>query len=99
MGFIMSLKDAMITEEMSKKLDAAETVEEALAILKENGIETTEEELSAMLREQDGELTDENLENVAGGVAIVFPVSVLMWWKYYKIRNTLSKWVRKLLGM
>ena len=69
----MSLKDAMITEEMSKKLDAAETVEEALA----NGAEAQRDV----------------------GDGIIFPVTIAKWWAYWKIRNTLSKWVRKLLGM
>ena len=95
----MSLKDAKITEELAKKLEAAETVEEALAILKDAGIETTVEEIKELLPEQSDELTDDNLEGVAGGIILPrFPLSpkdIVIWWVR---KHLLPAWMRKLLG-
>jgi predicted ribosomally synthesized peptide with nif11-like leader len=95
----MALKDAKITEELAKKLEAAETIEEALAILKEDGIDATEEEIKELLPEKGDELTDNNLEGVAGGLLLpTFPIpgsQIIKWWF---LRNKLPKWMRKLLG-
>ena len=57
------------TKEQIEKAKAAKSVEELLALAKENGIELTEEEVTkyfAMFRKE-GELADEELSNVAGG--------------------------------
>ena len=66
---------AKIIEEkdLAQKLNACETAEDALAVLKEAGAEVTPEELEAfynLLRGEapTGELSDDDLENVAGGL-------------------------------
>ncbi len=95
----MSLKDAKITEELAKKLEAAETVEEALAILKEDGIETTVEEIKELLPVPIDELTDENLESIAGGFTLPRHSPFPDHWFYPRIGIKLPAWIRKLLGL
>ena len=60
----------MLNEEMIAKAREAKSVEELLALAKENGIELTDEqakEYFAQLNPTKGELSDDELEDVAGG--------------------------------
>ena len=57
------------TPELLTKAKAAKSVEELLALAKENNIELTEEEAEKYFTEwhKEGELSDEELDNVSGG--------------------------------
>ena len=57
------------TPEQITKAKAAKSVEELLAIAKENGMELTEDEAAKYFAEwhKEGELADEELNNVSGG--------------------------------
>ena len=60
----------MLKEEMIAKAKEAKSVEELLALAKENGVELTEEEAKAYfakLNPKSGELSDDELSNVSGG--------------------------------
>ncbi len=60
----------MQKEELIRKLQAAKSVDEIIAIAKENGIEITSEkaqELLDKLTVKDGELSDDMLDAVSGG--------------------------------
>ena len=60
----------MQKEELIRKLQTAKSVDELIAIAKENGIEITSEkaqELLDKLTVKDGELTDDMLDAVSGG--------------------------------
>ena len=60
----------MEKEELIQKLQAAKSVDEIIAIAKENGVEVTKEkaqELLDKLTVNDGELTDDMLDAVSGG--------------------------------
>ncbi len=56
-------------KELFEKAKAAKSVEELMALAKENGIEMTDEEGAAYFAQlnKSGELSDEELDNVAGG--------------------------------
>ena len=58
-----------LTKEQLEKAKAAKSVEELLALAKENGMELTEEEAAKYFAEwhKEGELSDDELENVSGG--------------------------------
>ena len=59
-----------LTPEMIEKAKTAKTVEELLAIAKENGVEMTADEAKIyfeQLNPKSGELDDDDLDNVAGG--------------------------------
>ena len=57
------------TNEQILKAKAAKSVEELLALAKENGVELTEDEAKKYFAEwhREGELSDEELQNVSGG--------------------------------
>ena len=60
----------MMNEEMIAKAKEAKSVEELIALAKENGVELTEEDAKAyfaQLNPTKGELSDDELEDVAGG--------------------------------
>ena len=60
----------MMNEEMIAKAKEAKSVEELIALAKENGIELTEEDAKMyfeQLSAKKGELSDDELEDVAGG--------------------------------
>ena len=60
----------MMNEEMITKAREAKSVEELIALAKENGIELTEEEAKeyfAKLNPTKGELSDDELDDVSGG--------------------------------
>lgn len=58
-----------INEELMAKARAAKSVEELLALAKENDVELTEEKANYFFRKmnQSGELEDDELDSVAGG--------------------------------
>ena len=64
-GFV--LKEALCNEEVAKKCDEAQSMEDVLATLQSYGIETTKEEIVDALADIGDELTDNELDNVAGG--------------------------------
>ena len=57
------------TEEQLKKMNAAKSAEELIALAKAEGIEAGEDEIKAQFEamHNEGELADEELDNVAGG--------------------------------
>ena len=57
------------TNEQILKAKAAKSVEELLALAKENGVELSEDEAKKYFAEwhDEGELSDEELQNVSGG--------------------------------
>ena len=60
----------MMNEEMITKAKEAKSVEELIALAKENGIELTEEDAKMyfeQLSAKKGELSDDELESVSGG--------------------------------
>ena len=60
----------MMNEEMIAKAKEAKSVEELIALAKENGVELTEEEAKTyfeQLNAKKGELSDDELDNVSGG--------------------------------
>lgn len=64
-----------MNEELVKKAKEAKTVEELLALAKENSIELTEEQAKAcfdQLHSTSGELSDDELDDVAGGFSFLF---------------------------
>lgn len=58
-----------INEELMAKARGAKSVEELLALAKENNVELTEEEANAYFEQMNrtGELSDDELDSVAGG--------------------------------
>ena len=57
-------------QELLEKAKQTKSVEELLALAKENGMEMTEEQVNAyyaQLHKASGEMADDELENVAGG--------------------------------
>jgi len=70
---IEKLTSLMESNEFAEKLYALETIEEAQAFLKENGVELTLEELNAWAEylrstNSQGELNEDDLDDVAGGL-------------------------------
>ena len=60
----------MLKEEMIAKAKEAKSVEELIALAKENGVELTEEDAKMyfeQLNAKKGELSDDELSNVSGG--------------------------------
>ena len=57
------------TEEQMKKMNAAKSADELIALAKAEGIEAGEEEIKAQFdaMHKEGEIADEELNNVAGG--------------------------------
>ncbi len=57
------------TEEQLKKMNAAKSAEELIALAKAEGIEASEEEIKAKFAKihNEGEIADDELNNVAGG--------------------------------
>lgn len=70
-----------LSEELKAKLEAVGSVEEAVALLNENGIDITEEELNAAMKDAEGELDETALDDVAGGfgVALGFAVATAVY--------------------
>lgn len=66
----MTLQEALNNEEIAKKFETAESMDDVIATLKDYGVEATEEELMGAIAEEGGELTEDQLENVAGGSAL-----------------------------
>ena len=66
------------TPEQLTKAKAAKSVEELLAIAKENGMELSEEEAKNYFEQwhKEGEIADDELDNVAGGICDSRPASV-----------------------
>lgn len=66
------------TPEMIEKARAAKTVEELLALAKENGMEMTEESAKAYFEQlhKSVELADDELDSVAGGTSIRYPCRI-----------------------
>ena len=59
-----------LNDKLFEKAKNAKSVEELVAIAKENGVELTAEEAKnyfAQLNQKNGELDDDELDNVAGG--------------------------------
>ena len=64
----MQYKGKEITEEMIKKAEACESVEELMSLAKEIGVELTNEEAEAFLNDsEDLELDAKTLDEAAGG--------------------------------
>ena len=63
----MMLEDLMKDEALTAKILSAKDFDDALRILRENGVEFDEEALRAELAADGEELSETALENVAGG--------------------------------
>lgn len=62
------MEQSEITEELKEKLGKAESLDEVVKILAEEGIAVTKEELEAALAQgENGELSEEALSAVSGG--------------------------------
>ena len=76
------LSEAFADEEFVTALFALDTAEEAQAMLKDKGIEMTLDEVKrlpdamAMARTGEGELSEDDLEDVAGGSALLIGASI-----------------------
>ena len=58
-----------VSEELKEKLGKAESLDEVVKILTEEGLEVTKEELEAALAQgENGELSEEALSAVSGGI-------------------------------
>ena len=60
----MTLEEALQNEEVLKKLDNADTIDEAVEILQQNGADVSARDLLTLSGEEMGE---DELENVTGG--------------------------------
>ena len=80
------------TPEQITKAKAAKSVEELLALAKENGLELTEEEAKNCFEQwhKEGELADEELNNVAGGACYSSGVSGPNGYHEYAVVSPLS---------
>lgn len=84
------------TVEQTKKAKTAKSVEELLALAKENGMELTEEEAAKYFAEwhKEGELSDEELDNVSGGCgdppAPRYQKGQHLWIGYFTTQNYLE---------
>lgn len=70
------MEELIKNEEFMKKLESAESPEEAVALFKENGVEVTVEELEKIAKMGSGELDEEMLDDVAGGIIIGVPLTI-----------------------
>jgi hypothetical protein len=68
--------------DISARIENAESIEEVLQILADNGLETTAEELGILKGEEGSELDEESLEAVAGGGKA--STTIKKWWKKIK---------------
>lgn len=77
-----------INEELMAKARAAKSVEELLALAKENDVELTEQKANYFFRKmnQSGELEDDELDSVAGGGCFSIDVERLKVDPYDKCR-------------
>lgn len=86
-----------MNKELSKaaeaKLEAAETLEEMVKILAEEGVEITVEQLSATMDANDGELNENDLDNVAGGCPpfVVVGGVIIAWWLWLQMMKRRKK--------
>ena len=64
-----SIEEFEVSEELKEKLGKAESLDEVVKILAEEGLEVTKEELEAALAQgENGELSEEALSAVSGGI-------------------------------
>ena len=64
-----------VSEELKEKLGKAESLDEVVKILAEEGIAVTKEELEAALAQgENGELSEEALSAVSGGIRFWWPI-------------------------
>lgn len=67
----MDVRTLLTDENFVKKMLETKTEEEALALFRSEGVETTMEEIASLLPASDGELDDSALEGVAGGQSVL----------------------------
>ena len=86
-----------LTPEQFEKVKTAMSVEELIALAKENGMELTEEEAKNYFEQwhKEGELSDEELNNVSGGCgssdpAPKYQVGQHLWLGYFTTQNYLE---------
>ncbi len=63
-------KGMIITDEMYKKAKECKSVEEIMALARENGVELSEEQAKGFwekLNPANGEISDDELDNISGG--------------------------------
>lgn len=69
------MEEFEITEELKEKLGKAESLDEVVKVLAEEGLEVTKEELeTALAQGENGELSEEALASVSGGR--------INWWRF-----------------
>lgn len=90
------------TEEQMKKFNETKSIEEALALAKEEGVDVPEAEIRkfyfATHKSPEGELSDDELDNVAGGIyacndgrMVTTLISYCTHWKCYNCGGVLQK--------
>ena len=82
-----SIEEFEVSEELKEKLGKAESLDEVVKILAEEGLEVTKEELEAALAQgENGELSEETLSAVSGGR--------INWWRFIGPLLPLPIWPR-----
>ena len=77
-----------VSEALKEKLDKAETLDEVLLACNEEGVEITKGDLEAAAdAATSDQLTESDLENVAGGCAVVaVAIAIYAYWKFSRRR-------------
>lgn len=68
----MDMRSLLMDPDFVEKLEQVQSMEEALALFRSEGVTVTAEELRAVLTQAEGELDESQMEDVAGGM-IIFP--------------------------
>lgn len=73
------MNDLLSNPEFLKKVESTSSVEEAIELFRDEGLEVSESELrtifTAPVEDESGELSEESLESVTGGVSV---------WRFFK---------------
>ena len=81
------MEEFEVSEELKEKLGKAESLDEVVKVLAEEGLEVTKEELEAALTQgEKGELSEEALSAVSGGR--------INWWRFIGPLLPLPIWPR-----
>lgn len=67
----MKLDILMQRPDFVEKLSAVQSLDEAMKLFEQEGVQITREELEEYVQPKDQELAEEHLENVAGGSALI----------------------------
>ncbi len=94
------MEELIKNEEFMKKLESAESPEEAVALFKDNGVEVTVEELERIAKMGSGELDEEMLDDVPVAIAAAVAVAAAIGKIFAKNKGTVNiKNVRRFLDV